>query len=52
MDIDAVLAFVLILLLGRAGHPAADGRPQPSNVGYVVDDDGVVRISVTDDRAK
>lgn len=29
-----------------------DGRPQLSNVTYVVGDDGVVRISVTDSRAK
>lgn len=29
-----------------------DGRPQLSNVGYAVDDDGVIRISITADRAK
>ena len=29
-----------------------DGRPQLSNVTYVVGDDGIVRISVTDSRAK
>ncbi len=29
-----------------------DGRPQLSNVAYVVGDDDVIRISVTDDRAK
>ena len=29
-----------------------DGRPQLSNVGYAVDGDGLIRISVTDDRAK
>ncbi len=31
----------------------SDGRPQLSNVGYAFDTDaGVVRVSVTDDRAK
>jgi PPOX class probable F420-dependent enzyme len=29
-----------------------DGRPQLSNISYDVGDDGVVRISVTDGRAK
>jgi len=29
-----------------------DGRPQLSNISYAVGDDGVVRISVTDGRAK
>jgi PPOX class probable F420-dependent enzyme len=29
-----------------------DGRPQMSNIGYVLGEDGVVRISVTADRAK
>lgn len=29
-----------------------DGRPQLSNVAYVLGDDDVIRISVTDDRAK
>lgn len=29
-----------------------DGRPQLSNVTYLVGDDGTIRISVTDERAK
>lgn len=29
-----------------------DGRPQLSNVAYVLGDDDVIRVSVTDDRAK
>ena len=29
-----------------------DGRPQLSNIAYVVGDDGVIRISITADRAK
>lgn len=30
----------------------ANGRPQLSNVGHVVSEDGLIRISVTADRAK
>lgn len=30
----------------------SDGRPQSSNIAYAVGDDGVIRISVTDGRAK
>lgn len=30
----------------------ADGRPQLSNISYAVDEDGVIAISVTADRAK
>jgi PPOX class probable F420-dependent enzyme len=29
-----------------------DGRPQMSHVSYTLDDDGVIKISVTGDRAK
>jgi PPOX class probable F420-dependent enzyme len=29
-----------------------DGRPQLSNIAYGVGDDGIVRISITDERAK
>lgn len=29
-----------------------DGRPQLSHVGYMLDDDGLIKISVTRDRAK
>jgi len=52
MDLDAALAFardhrraVLITL-------KADGRPQSSNVTQWTDDAGVVRVSLTDERAK
>ena len=37
---------------GGAGHAEADGRPQLSNIAYSLGDDGVIRISVTADRAK
>ena len=29
-----------------------DGRPQLSNISYLLDDDGLIKISVTRDRAK
>jgi uncharacterized protein len=29
-----------------------DGRPQLSNIAYTLDDDGLIKISVTEDRAK
>jgi PPOX class probable F420-dependent enzyme len=29
-----------------------DGRPQMSNIGYLLDDDGKIKISTTTDRAK
>jgi PPOX class probable F420-dependent enzyme len=29
-----------------------DGRPQLSPISYLLDDDGLIKISVTDDRAK
>jgi PPOX class probable F420-dependent enzyme len=37
------------------GVPATikrDGRPQLSNISYTLDDDGLIKISVTEDRAK
>lgn len=48
----------MISLLTRTGRAALvtlkrDGRPQLSNIGYAYDETaGVVRISLTDDRAK
>ena len=52
MDLDTAIAFArdrkdgVLLTLKR------DGRPQSSNVIYAVGDDGVVRVSITADRAK
>lgn len=52
MDLEQALA------AARATHQSTlitikrDGRPQLSNVLHVVDDDGVIRISTTTDRAK
>jgi PPOX class probable F420-dependent enzyme len=47
-----LLAFVAENHWGVLVTLKRDGRPQLSNVGYAVDGDGVVRVSVTDDRAK
>ena len=52
MNHDQALDFV------RRNHRAVlatlkrDGRPQLSNVAYLLDDDGAIKISVTRDRAK
>jgi len=52
MTHDDALAFV------RRNHKAVlatikrDGRPQLSNISYLLDDDGRIKISVTRDRAK
>jgi PPOX class probable F420-dependent enzyme len=52
MEISEALEFI------RERHHAVlatekrDGRPQLSNITYVLGDDGVIRISVTESRAK
>jgi PPOX class probable F420-dependent enzyme len=52
MDISEALDFI------RERHHAVlttqkrDGRPQLSNITYVLGDDDIIRISVTDSRAK
>ena len=52
MEIDAALEYVHARQKGVLLTLKADGRPQASNVMYAVDDEGVIRISVTDSRAK
>jgi PPOX class probable F420-dependent enzyme len=52
MDIDAALAFAREQPRGVVITLKRDGRPQASNIMFAVGDDGVVRISVTEDRAK
>ena len=49
---DAVLAFVRERQAGILATIKRDGRPQLSNIMYSVTDEGIVRISVTADRAK
>ena len=52
MELDTALAFVADRKHGVLTTLKADGRPQLSNILYHVGDDGVIRISVTDGRAK
>ena len=49
---DAVLAFVRERQAGILATIKRDGRPQLSNIMYSVTDEGIIRISVTADRAK
>ncbi len=51
MDLDRALAFVGQRSKGTLLTVRSNGRPQASNIVYALDD-AVVRISVTDDRAK
>ncbi len=52
MDLDTALGFVGERRNGVLTTLKADGRPQLSNVLYRLGDDGLIRISVTDGRAK
>ncbi len=51
MDLDRALAFAADRSRGTLLTIRRNGRPQASNIVYALQD-GVVRISVTDDRAK
>lgn len=52
MDLDRALQFLSDHAKGVLLTIRSNGRPQASNIVYAVDDEGVVRVSVTDDRAK
>src|SRR5258706_2356282 len=52
MDITKALSFARSHHQGILMTLRSDGRPQSSNIAFGVGDDGIVRISVTDDRAK
>jgi PPOX class probable F420-dependent enzyme len=52
MELDEALDFIRPRRNGVLATQKRDGRPQLSNITYQVGDDGVVRISVTDGRAK
>jgi len=52
MEIDQALDFMRDHRSGILIALKSDGRPQSSNIAYVVGDDGVIRISVTNGRAK
>lgn len=52
MDVATALDFARQHRRGVLVTLKGDGRPQLSNIAYDVTDDGVIRISVTADRAK
>ncbi len=52
MDLETALAFVREHRHGVLVTQKQDGRPQLSNILYAVGADGVIRVSVTADRAK
>jgi PPOX class probable F420-dependent enzyme len=52
MDLTEALSFVTAHRQGVVVTIQKNGRPQLSNIFYVPDDDGTLRISVTDTRAK
>jgi len=52
VDLRTALTFVGSQQRGVLTTMKADGRPQLSNITYHLGDDGIVRISVTDSRAK
>jgi PPOX class probable F420-dependent enzyme len=52
MDISTALEFVRSHRNGVLVTQKRDGRPQLSNIIYTVDPEGVIRISITADRAK
>ena len=52
MELPAALDFIRPRRNGVLVALKRDGRPQLSNITYTLGDDGVVRISITADRAK
>ena len=52
MDLSAALEFARTHRRGVLATLKRDGRPQLSNVAYALGADGVVRMSITEDRAK
>ena len=52
MELTQALSFVAERKNGVLTTQKRDGRPQLSNITYAVGDDGIIRISVTADRAK
>lgn len=52
MDLAQAVGFAAEVGHGVVVTIKRDGRPQLSNVLFAADDDGVVRVSITDSRAK
>jgi PPOX class probable F420-dependent enzyme len=52
VDLERALTFARQHHNGVLATMKRDGRPQMSNITYLVGEDGIVRISITADRAK
>ena len=52
MDLSDALTYAAPIRRGVLATVKSDGRPQLSNIMFAVGADGVIRISVTDSRAK
>jgi PPOX class probable F420-dependent enzyme len=52
MDLDTALGYVRDKRKGVLLTIKADGRPQASNIVFALGEDGVIRVSLTDSRAK
>jgi PPOX class probable F420-dependent enzyme len=52
MELEAAIKFARDHRQGVLITLRADGRPQSSNIIYTVADDGSLKVSITDDRAK
>ena len=52
MNQDQAMAYLAANHRGVLATLKRDGRPQLSHVAYMLDDDGMIKISVTTDRAK
>ena len=52
MDLAAALSYLRDRRNGVITTQRRDGRPQLSNIVYWLDDDGMIRVSATDGRAK
>jgi PPOX class probable F420-dependent enzyme len=52
MDLDAALSFIADRHQGVLVTQKRDGRPQLSNIAFALGEDGVIRVSVTEGRAK
>jgi PPOX class probable F420-dependent enzyme len=52
MELQTALDYARPIRRGVLATLKSDGRPQLSNIMFAIGDDGVVRISITDSRAK
>ena len=52
MELATALDFIREHRQGMLITLKSDGRPQSSNIAYALGDDGIIRVSITDSRAK